>query len=109
MRNRSTMIVRKRSTLRARWPRSTSIRRMRPPTGQTLQGSAIRGPGVDDQVYNDLWFSWTAAADGLALMEIFSLNPGGRAAIYEATCPAPAGAVVACLDLPSIITGGTGR
>ena len=66
------------------------------------------GPGSDDQIYNDVWFSWTSPADGELQLEFVNLNPGARAAIYVSACPAPAGNVIACTDLPFFLSGVAG-
>ncbi|MCA8960906.1 MAG: hypothetical protein KDC38_10360 [Planctomycetes bacterium] len=77
--------------------------------GPDLAGWCDPGPGLDDQIYNDVWYRWTPLADGDGRLEALSINAGARVAVFEsAGCPAPADAVVDCTDLPSLLTGGSG-
>ncbi len=64
--------------------------------GPDLAGFCDPGPG-DDQVYNDVWYCWTAPIDGVATLNLFSFLGGGRVAVYEScACPATPASAIAC-------------
>ena len=73
--------------------------------GADLSGFCAIGAGVDNQIYDDLWFCWTAPDDGPYRIEYVSTTNPMRIAVYDGcACPAPSSSALLCGEA----TGGIG-
>lgn len=69
--------------------------------GSSLAGFCDPGPLPDDQIYNDVWFCWTADVGGPVNARISQFLPFDlRAAVYNTcACPADPADALACVEL----------
>lgn len=64
--------------------------------GDDLAGFCDPGPEPDDQIYNDVWFCWTADFSGPARVAATVFGPGRMAVYPGCSCPPDATQIVGC-------------